>query len=84
MKPWEQVLVFLLLMCYPVMWVYKEFQVSDVEVELSSCRASLDLETTRNDQLLSGGRFILKFDKYGQGSYRFYVPPKLAQKAKRP
>lgn len=84
MKTWEQVTVFLIILCIPALWVYKELQVIDEAVERKTCEASLELEVRRNDQLLSGGRFIRKIDKYGQSSYRFYVPPDLQKKAKRP
>lgn len=84
MKLWEQITAFVLILCIPVTWVYKELQVIDEAVERSTCEASLQLEVTRNDQLLSGGRFVRKIDKYGQSSYRFYVPPTLQKKAKRP
>lgn len=51
----------------------------DIELgnELADCGANLSLETTRNKQLLSGGRFVLKLDKAGNRTYRFWVPPSL-------
>lgn len=84
MKLWEQVTAFVLILCIPAMWVYKELQVIDEAIEHATCEASLGLETTRNDQLLSGGRFVRRIDNTGQSSYRFWVPPALTKKVKRP
>lgn len=84
MKLWEKIAAFLLILCIPAVWVYKELDVMDQAVERASCEASLELEVKRNDQLLSGGRFVRKLDAAGNSSYRFYVPPTLQKKAKRP
>lgn len=84
MKLWEQIVAFLAFLAIPTVWVYKELQVIDETVERATCEASLELEVKRNDQLLSGGRFIRRIDKHGQSSYRFYVPSTVEKKTRRP
>ncbi len=71
----------LLTCCIPAVWVYKELEVIDHAVERATCEDSLGIEARRNQQLLSGGRFIRKLDKNGNSSYTFFVPPKVQKKA---